>query len=382
MPTPLIPELIPSDRKLAGLHGLRAIAALTVVLFHLKNVATIPLPPGLSYFIDHFYLSVQLFFVLSAFSLFHSHICSPVSLLGYFGKRFFRIAPLFYLLIAFQVWFRWRSVGFPGWRIIIANLTFSFNLFPGYEASITWAGWSVGVEMLFYIMLPGMLFIGSKRQAQWPVFSALYLLSTILAALVWNLAIVFSSRLPANYAYYSIFANLAPFSAGLLGYSIYLNIQSKRWLKPGRIYFAGSFFLLLTVAFIDPLGLHYRIPGFYFAFWSIPFGILCLWQSLYPSSILQTRPMQWLADRSFSIYLLHFIVIEITKHMYLAKYFDGIWLYVASLAATLPLLFVVANITYRWVELPGISIGRKLFLAASETSNRPFVIAGGKEIPK
>jgi peptidoglycan/LPS O-acetylase OafA/YrhL len=74
--------------------------------------------------------------------------------------------------------------------------------------------------------------------------------------------------------------------------------------------------------------------------------------------------MQWLADRSFSIYLLHPVVIELSRPAY--EYLrirgipDGGWLYLACLAMTLPILLGAAQITYRFVELPGIAAGRRI----------------------
>jgi len=102
--------LIQSERKLDGLHGLRAVAALAVVLFHLQSMPSLPLPHWLSAITVHFYLSVQLFFVISAFSLYHSSRYSPANYSAYLVKRFFRIAPLYYVLLAYVVW----RVGFPG----------------------------------------------------------------------------------------------------------------------------------------------------------------------------------------------------------------------------------------------------------------------------
>ena len=126
--SPNIP-LIQSERKLDGLHGLRGVAALTVVLFHLQAMPGLPLPHWLSAMTVHFYLSVQLFFVISAFSLYHSSRYSPASYSAYLVKRFFRIAPLYYVLLGYVA----SRVGFPGWPALLANLTFTFNLIPGLE---------------------------------------------------------------------------------------------------------------------------------------------------------------------------------------------------------------------------------------------------------
>lgn len=64
-----------------------------------------------------------------------------------------------------------------------------------------------------------------------------------------------------------------------------------------------------------------------------------VWQSLYPSRLLKHDAAQWLADRSFSIYLLHPIVIEYGKPVYafMARHWEfvGTSLYAASMCITL-----------------------------------------------
>ena len=339
---------------------MRSVAALAIVFFHLKNIAMLPLPDSIAPIVDHFYLSVHLFFVLSAYSLYHSHVCSPVSVTCYLRKRFFRIAPLFYALILFNIY---RS-GFPGWKSLTSNVLFVFNLFPNFVQSINWAGWSVGVEMLFYILLPVLLYLATRCQEQWRGFLALLVVSSLLSAYVWHL-----SAAPDYYAYFSILANLAPFCAGLLAYAIYQRVKNAGGgiAIPFQKWFLVLIFITsLLSAFLDPLGFHASIPGFYFSFWSIPFATLCLWQSLYPSRLLKHDAAQWLADRSFSIYLLHPIVIEYGKPVYafMARHweFAGTSLYAASMCITLSILLILANLTFRFVEMPGIEIGRRLTL--------------------
>ena len=114
----------------------------------------VPRDPWFATLAGHFYLSVQLFFVISAFSLYHSSRYAPARYPAYLVKRFFRIAPLYYVMLGYVVW----RIGFPGWGEFLANATFTFNLFPGLEQGMVFAGWSVGVEMIFYLMLPGTAF--------------------------------------------------------------------------------------------------------------------------------------------------------------------------------------------------------------------------------
>jgi peptidoglycan/LPS O-acetylase OafA/YrhL len=64
--------IVPKNQLLPGVHGLRGIAALAVVLYHLIWVGNIK-PPAMFDFIGRdFGFSVHLFFIISAYSLMHS----------------------------------------------------------------------------------------------------------------------------------------------------------------------------------------------------------------------------------------------------------------------------------------------------------------------
>jgi peptidoglycan/LPS O-acetylase OafA/YrhL len=314
------------------------------------------------------YLSVHLFFVVSAFSLYHSSRYAPTSYGAYLVKRFFRIAPLYYVVLAFVLW----RTGFPGWLALVSNLTFTFNLIPGQEASLVWGGWSVGVEMLFYLLLPALLFLVRG----WIALSLLFLVTTTLSAVVWNMT-TGAPGLREFYAYFSIAGNMPSFSAGLLAYSLFRTFDTRPRHEWGSVMCALVFGVLMSIAFFDPLDLRGRASGVYFALWALPFGVLCLWQALYPSKLMRSRPSQWLADRSFSIYLLHPIVIELVRRAYEYSKDRGIpdsgWLYFTCLAVGFFILLAVVQIAYRFVELPGIAAGRRLSASINNPGQRRSV---------
>lgn len=104
---------------------------------------------------------MPLFFVISAFSLFVSttgRIDQPGWLNDFLTRRFMRIAPLFYLVALWQAFALPMLVGGDTpWAKLLLSMTFLFNFMPAEYGSIVWAGWSVGVEMMFYIILPLLL---------------------------------------------------------------------------------------------------------------------------------------------------------------------------------------------------------------------------------
>jgi peptidoglycan/LPS O-acetylase OafA/YrhL len=173
-----------------------------------------------------------------------------------------------------------------------------------------------------------------------------------------------SPTLPENFAYYSLVGNLPAFAAGLLAYRVFIALDRRPRLWWAKRAFAATFVLLLAYAVADPLGLHSRASGLYFAAWALPFAVLCLWQALYPGRLMRNGFAQWLADRSFSIYLLHPVVLALLRRGYQVLSSlgvpDGGWLYPFCVVGALVALLAAAEITYRHVELPGIAAGRRI----------------------
>ncbi len=349
--------LIPADRKLEGIHGLRGLAALSIVLFHFVYIAKIPAPHWLTFTTTHFNLGVLLFFGLSALSLYHSSTFTPASYGAYLIKRFFRIAPLFYLMVCCMLW--WG--GIPDWKVLLINLTFIFNLFPGQHESLVWAGWSVGVEMLFYLFLPAILHLAHR-----PIPLLFLLLGAVaMSELVWRILSVPGSA-EEQYAYFSLLTNLAPFAAGLLAYRYAQSQALQAWRRWGWEHFilAAACAGLVLAGYYDAFGLKRNWTGVYFSIWAVLLGLVCLWQCRFPSAVLRAWPLQWLGDRSYSIYLLHPVIMilltPVYKNLLAREWLSAGWRYPVGLAITLLILLTAANITYRLVELPGIALGRRI----------------------
>jgi ABC-type multidrug transport system ATPase subunit len=233
---------------LPALLGLRGVAAVAVLLFHLHHLAGLPLPPALGMVGTHFGLGVQLFFVLSGFSLCHStfHTVGQVNWIrDYLLKRLFRIAPLFYFLLAVWVVFFWLRGVKIDLATLILNLSFTFNFVPGKHESIVAAGWTIGVEMIFYAVLPVLLAtIRGLRAALAFLVAAALVSGAGLASLAGG------GEALAGYASLSFVASLVVFAAGMAGIVWF----GSRELAAGRLSL-GTFlvFLAYLAQFYDPL---------------------------------------------------------------------------------------------------------------------------------
>ena len=154
-------------KKLEYITILRGLAILAVLMVHVEQQSSgvAYLHPYIISIIENGSRGVQLFYILSAFTLFRSFKLrsttesSPIK--NYFIRRFFRIAPLYYLAI---IYYLWQDGTGPRYWLgnapkitnsnIISNVFFLHGLNPYWITSLVPGGWSVTVEVMFYLCVP------------------------------------------------------------------------------------------------------------------------------------------------------------------------------------------------------------------------------------
>lgn len=340
---------------LPGLHGLRAMAALMVVLFHVHAIPQLPLPDWLGWVRWQFSLGVHLFFVLSAFSLAWANPGAAQRPGPYFVKRLFRIGPLFWAMQGYVV----LRAGWPGPDQAILDLTFAFNLVPGLHHSRVPAGWTIGTEMVFYAVLPLLLGLRSLRA----MLTAAVLATLVSFAARRGLAAAMPG---SDYPLIAFVSNAAVFMAGLLAFRLFERVREGPAAGRAAALAAACALGLLGLLLLSPLGARLSRPGNpdILAF-GVAFAGLCLWQALRPSRLLRARAAVWVGERSYSLYLLHTPLILALRPAYAAigGATDSAALgFLGCVAATVPPLLLAA-LGYRWVERPGMALGRRVLRA-------------------
>ncbi len=366
-----IVSTIPNSRLLPAIHGLRGLAATSVVVFHLHHLTNLALPDPLSFVGSYFDLGVQLFFVLSAFSLCYStmpSISKPGWTLHYFIKRLFRIAPLFYVMLG-----AWLAVFYvigheiPSALEIFLNLLFAYNFVPGKQDSIVAAGWTIGVEMAFYVVFPVLIISIARLRQAFIFFVIMVLVSQISRG-----ALIKTDGHLEQYAHHAIITSLGVFAVGILAYWTYWSLgklidNRGGQVQASRIHWALVLLALtLFVALIsdirDTLYMAWRAD---IMVWSVLFGAVIVWQALFPSRPLASLCMEFLGERSYSIYLLHPMVIFWLTPINQRLYADisssvGPWAFLPCAAITLGVVIGCSTVTHRCIEVPGINLGRML----------------------
>jgi peptidoglycan/LPS O-acetylase OafA/YrhL len=308
-------------RNVAPLTSLRFFAAFWVLLFHLRIHFGSPQPFLLECFLLAGLLSMTFFFVLSGFILvLSSEGKEPLAdFSGYFWRRFARIYPIYLVYLLFF----WAFIGFAGNlgdKPILAmvlfgltDLTLTNAWFPqGFMGGFGRDGsWSLSAEVFFYALFPVILFHARKMSDRMLIVSLRW--SIVIAAL----APTIGRYLPAQMAipetvYYSLpIFRLPEFSSGVF-YAVWVTRDSKR-LPTGRtviFYMAGLVaFLFLAARFLPSAGFDIMlIPALL-----VLIAYFLRSQENWASRLLSARPLVFLGEISFSIYLVQVFTISLYR---------------------------------------------------------------------
>ncbi|WP_296676624.1 acyltransferase [Novosphingobium sp.] len=351
------------SRKLAFVDRMRGIAILLVMAMHYLQVFASPVIRDWG---ELGQIGVQVFFVASAYTLCLSanqrrEEAHPV--LNFYIRRYFRIAPLYYLGIAFYAWmFTISGEGAPYTPgNIVANLVFVHGLVPAANNNVVPGGWTIGTEMLFYLLFPALFPTLSTAWNRWGVKALCAFLAISFAlAISWQMLfrLHFGAWLPNNGFAYGAIINQAPvFACGMAWFFAVsrggLGINARRdW----------ALACVVAVACLLILGLEQR-PFYGFIPALAGLGAVAL------GNALRADPREggWLAaigKVSFSLYIIHFALVWRPSAWLLKAMAGTPWLQEAALvplfAAEVAVLYAFARLTWICVEQPANRLARSL----------------------
>lgn len=359
------------EERFDFIDSLRGISILGVIAVHV-GLSIDGLTPALESFSAFTSRGVQLFFILSAFTLTMISASRPFETAPFYIRRVFRIAPMFYLaMVAYIVLNGTGPAVFApegiGLKQVLLTLTFLNGWSIDSFNSIVPGGWSISCEAMFYLCFPLILrYVRSARAAA--VASA----ASILAALAWSAAIKATSAFEANeflvgsFIRFSFIFNLLSFLLGILLYYIIAG-KERPLIQRGSI---GAWGLLMASTLLLVGG---GASGFS-TFRNPLIASLVLVPFVY--AVYLTRPtaiinplIRHIGVISYSVYLVHFAVLDFVGHPLMSAIgaLTPDLKFVIFFTVAVVLSTLVATVTYRWIELPFIELGRRL---ASATSGR------------
>jgi peptidoglycan/LPS O-acetylase OafA/YrhL len=331
------------------LDALRGLAALWVVVIHVAMMPQprLELPSWFDIYVTKGVMGVELFFVVSAFSLCLSmprHSGEERPLLGFALRRFFRIAPLFYLMIIVTAFFNPANFAY-NWTSIAANMLFIFNFVPGhgYQTSVVLAGWTIGVEMVFYLIFP---FVYARTRNVWLAVACLFI--SLAVAKVFFMTVGLFVKDPGTYHSLSIFFRAPIFMFGLIAFyatPLLNNRADKKYIGAALLAAVPVLFYSVSAGSM-PIIEPYYWEGLMFACLVVGLG-LC------PIKPLVNPVFAWLGEISYSVYLVHSPIIVLLFPVFKEIQASGMGLiggYMLSLGITLLCVISVAALTFRFFE--------------------------------
>lgn len=323
-----------------ALTGLRGIASLWVLLYHLPFPNYIPI-------INQGYIGVDLFFILSGFILTYSNtkklqkglFCAT----NFYYNRIFRIYPLHLFTLTITVCLVIFVAGFKDLRgehfydlnTLVQNILL-IQTWTDFSAGWNGPSWSLSAEILAYIFFPVCLYAFSQISPKKSLLCMILLLS--LQVILYSFTSVEQMQHAGKTG---TFRALIGFSVGMLLYNIYKN----KWAK-----MAAFPLLLITLVTI-----HVPQLRIFVSFPLTAIILLCTKEHNLISNFLSKECIVYLGKISFSLYLVQWPLIElgylISKNKIVPDYIT--WFFVV-LSILLSSLFL-----HYYIEVPTHKLGRK-----------------------
>jgi peptidoglycan/LPS O-acetylase OafA/YrhL len=362
-----------SSGRVASLTGIRAVAAILVMLTHAAYTTGKYTHGYVGLVYSRMEIGVPIFFVLSGFLLFSPWVrataegTAPPSLRRYAWHRVRRIMPAYVItVLAAYLLYHFRTAGpNPGhtWLGLFRNLTLTQIYTDDYLFSYLHQGltqmWSLAVEAAFYVALPALA----------------YLLLVVLCRGQWHPA-----RLILGLG---VLAAISPAWLWLVHATAFLPDGAPLWLPTYLMWFLGG----MLLAALHPLGIRA------YALVCVPLALACYFIASTPiagapttspaelreglakclfyavistlvvaplalagadgarswyARVMASRPMVFLGEISYEIFLIHLITMELVMveilrfPIYTGSMF---WLFAVTLVVTIPPAWLLHRVT-------------------------------------
>ena len=389
-----------SGQRLAWLDALRGFAALCVVFDHLAAYAMPHLRGDVYRFLDPGTYGVFVFFLVSGYIV-PASLERKGSVRGFWVSRVFRLYPLYAFALVTAVLLWWFNIGtlgganYQGKTSLLTHALMLSTVLGGHNAINVI--WTLTYEMAFYLLLTALFLTGThRRSSRWALLFAAAALG--LGGLLPMAALSHSflgSRLVPEIADLFVLAGIAlavtrfrvPRTAGAIlagGTVMVLVLCNGNWVPPYEA------LTILALMFTGTM-LYRAERGDYPWRRAVPAAITVLllattaglwhgwiWGSAYrwqwATSVLgagltfaiglacrnkQVPPvLAWLGVVSFSVYLVHPLLIQVYKKIPLTHGSHPFPIQVLMAAIFVAVLLACSWLSHRWIEKPMQRSGR------------------------
>lgn len=368
-------------RYITGLDGIRAIAVIMVLAYHLK----------LALFKSGF-LGVTVFFVLSGYLITGILISEveeegTIDLKNFWLRRIRRLVPavmsmavviIFVSAVVNRVIFTKGCkdflasvLGFNNWWQIFNKV--SYFEAAGVPSPFTHC-WSLAIETQFYLIYPLILLgiyklvksRGEGRAKRGLLFAGVTLLLALISVIL--MIVLFDPQQDASRVYYGTDTRAFSLLFGALLAILWEYRMVPRRLSASVNMVLGSVsfavLLVMTIAINGSSNFWYRGGQFFGTILTVLMVYAVLGRKTWLSRFLSNPVLKWIGDRSYSIYLWHYPIILLISKGIKASW----WITLIEIVLSV----VLAELSYRFIETPirhGI-IGEYLNILRSRPKSR------------
>ncbi|MEE0173805.1 MAG: acyltransferase family protein [Dorea formicigenerans] len=368
-------------RYITGLDGIRAIAVIMVLAYHLK----------LALFKSGF-LGVTVFFVLSGYLITGILISEveeegTIDLKNFWLRRIRRLVPavmsmavviIFVSAVVNRVIFTKGCkdflasvLGFNNWWQIFNKV--SYFEAAGVPSPFTHC-WSLAIETQFYLIYPLILLgiyklvksRGEGRAKRGLLFAGVTLLLALISVIL--MIVLFDPQQDASRVYYGTDTRAFSLLFGALLAILWDYRMVPRRLSASVNMVLGSVsfavLLVMTIAINGSSNFWYRGGQFFGTILTVLMVYAVLGRKTWLSRFLSNPVLKWIGDRSYSIYLWHYPIILLISKGIKASW----WITLIEIVLSV----VLAELSYRFIETPirhGI-IGEYLNILRSRPKSR------------
>jgi peptidoglycan/LPS O-acetylase OafA/YrhL len=363
------------------LESMRGLAALVVILFHVRWVN----PVTLAQFFQNGGLMVDFFFVLSGFVILHSYgerIGTFAQSVNFLWLRLGRLYPLHFASLLAFVGLEIVKYGLQRrFEDVTGGVAFSVNNGSAFVANVflvqslgliksltfNFPSWSISTEFYTYVLFATIvLFAGNGRRF---VLASGFILVGSIAILLW------STDEPLSQVTYNwgFFRCTAGFFLGALTYRIYTRLNQLQGLQQMGSWLSAG--LLASMVILLSLNLQDRLAYAFLPLSAALILSLVLSPAAPVARVLSMRSFAWLGKVSYSIYMVHAGILwlflqvlfvgfgcpkvpAVAGRSAFAALSPGIGLVV--LLTYIGLVLLVSHFTYKWIEVPFRSKSRDL----------------------
>jgi peptidoglycan/LPS O-acetylase OafA/YrhL len=355
-------------QQIRPLTGVRGLAALWVVFLHLNGIDNNPVRGLLGNVVDHGYLAVDLFFVLSGFvmSLSYKQLFESGSSLAHYAtfliRRLARIYPLYFVTTVLITVLAVSGIDHHHISTNGLALLLFFNLTLvdswGFAGSLNGPAWSISTEFGAYLVFPLLLSVLAKRGRITALGAGLLCLGAV------NFVAMLASPTPGTprqgpldvywaRSVWPLVRCIAEFSIGILTYRIASNVRVRSWAQRADVgYLISAAIVGLVLIPQSDVFIVALLPGLIVSLACGTGGVAAFFGS---------AAMVFLGEISYAVYLLHWPMLRVQQAVYavLARHLPHTIAAVAASLVFLAVLITVSWLVYRSFERPCRRFGRR-----------------------